>query len=186
MAFWEKHLGVSPPQQPQPPRAPWWQEQPPPQQPQYQAPPQQQQQGLYGPQAAPDPFEGLAVDRPQQNAGDQQMIAQIQGRGFIRKPPSWVRTQPTDRCPMCDSATYAAIGSQSYNSQVTVGGGMLDGRQVPLQSFRYFRCFACGHSSTGVERQGVGGSGTVAPSRQTGHGGANLKNFGFFDPNDMH
>ena len=172
MGFWEKRLGVSPAQPPQPQQQPWWQDQQQaPVNPQQYNPPQQQ---------APDPFEGLAVDRPH-NSGDQQIAAQIQGRGFIKKPPEWVRRQPTDRCPQCDSATYAAICSSNYGGQVNIGGGSRGGNAVPAQSFAYKRCFACGHSSTGIERQGVGGTGSVAPSRQTAHGGASLRNFGVID-----
>lgn len=174
MGFWERHMGVSPAQSPPPqPQQPWWDQQQAPVNPQQYNPPQQQQ---------PDPFQGLAVDQPY-GAGDQEMIQRIQGRGFINKPPEWVRKQPTDRCPQCNSATYAAIGSNTYGGQVTIGGGSRNGNAVPAQTFVYKRCFDCGHSSTGVERQGLGGTGSVAPSRQTAHGGASLRNFGVIETN---
>lgn len=90
MNFFAKALGIQQPARPQHWNAP-------------QAAPAAPQaaRGYGGYQPPP----GLAV-APPASAQDSELAQHIADTGYIKKPPEWVRKQPTDQCPECGSNDF--------------------------------------------------------------------------------
>lgn len=98
---------------------------------------------------------------------ERELAEHIQHNGYITTPPLWVRRQPRDRCPNCNSPDYAAVSSGGY-AQPGAPGSIL-------------RCFDCNYSSSrGVSALwGLPPSGPVAGAAiQSRDGTVPLKNTG--------
>lgn len=98
---------------------------------------------------------------------ERELAEHIQHNGYIKTPPTWVRRQPRDRCPNCNSPDYAAVSAGGY-AQPGAPGSIL-------------RCFDCNYSSSrGVSALwGLPPSGPVSGAAvQSRDGTVPLKNTG--------
>lgn len=103
----------------------------------------------------------------QAKPAERELAEHIQRTGYIASPPSWVRRQPTDRCPNCGSPDYAAVSAGGY--------------AMPGAPGSILRCFDCNYSSgRGVSALwGLPPSGPVAGRAvQSRDGTVSLRNTG--------
>lgn len=161
--FWQRAFNV---QQPQAPA----------QQPHWNTPPAAP--AASQPHAVPPGYQnpqGLAV-APARGAQDQEVAIRIANQGYLKRPPGWVRSQPTDRCPNCEGVNFVYSGDTEGSA-----GQMRMTKHGPV---RFGHCFDCGYRENGGHplsdaqvgnfgSKGLGAGSTVA----TRQGQQRLKNF---------
>lgn len=137
--FWSKAMGV--PAQPAPastptgPVQPWWSNEP-------AQPPQRPPQG-YQQQQAPGGYDprSLAVQPARGNPDDDRAGQLAAERGYISRPPDWVKKQATERCPECGGVNFARHGDSegSYGKLRRTSAGAVE----------FGHCFDCGYAMNG-------------------------------------